>query len=108
MTPNDPGVLRRALEERARSLARARERLAALEAPAVDHVVAEPDPDAVLQSALDALAGEDAYDTARRLVAGEKVESGDALARAGLAVWDPSTDSFRPTDLLVELVSAGR
>ena len=96
-------ALGNALSERVMSLARANERLQAVD-DSRDHVVDEPNARAVLLHALAALSSEEEYELAGRILAGERISSADGLARAGLAVWDPGSDSVRPTALLIELM----
>jgi hypothetical protein len=103
----DRSALGDALAERVLSLTRTGERLQALEdyQEAHDHhVVAQPDAGAVLRRALLALSNREGYEQARRAAAGEAVAAGDDLAQAGLVMWDPGSDSMRPTALLVELM----
>lgn len=95
-----------ALAERVQALARTNARLRALddESGAGPHRVAEADPETVLRDALLALSDGAVLANARRLVAGETLVGADQLARTGLAVWDPSTETPRATMLLVELM----
>ena len=106
MNKVERGALGEALAERVLSLARTGERLRALDDSfeSEPHVVGEPDAGAVLLGALRVLSTKGGYESARRIVAGEHVEGGDELARAGLATWDPASDAMRPTSLLVELM----
>lgn len=106
MNKLERGALGEALAERVRSLARTGERLRALDDSfeSEPHVVGEPDAEAVLLGALQVLSTKRGYESARRIVAGDHVEGGDELARAGLATWDPASDAMRPTSLLVELM----
>lgn len=106
MNKLERGALGEALAERVLSLARTGERLRALDDSfeSEPHRVAEPDAESVLLGALRVLGTRDGYESARRIVAGEHVEGGDELARAGLATWDPASDAMRPTSLLVELM----
>lgn len=107
MNKLDRSGLADALGERVRSLARTGERLQALEDYREDsstHVVGRPDAEAVLRSALLALSSAEGFDTARRILAGERVAATEDLATAGLVSWDPGSDSLRPTALLVELM----
>ena len=95
-----------ALAERVQALARTNARLRALDEDSWSepHRVAEADPEAVLRGALLALSDGAVLASARRLVAGESSDEAELLARAGLAVWDPSTESPRATMLLIELM----
>ena len=93
-----------ALAERVNALARSKARLQALDDQTADHVVQEPDADAVLRQALDVLSTRDGYEAAMSVVRGEDVAKHDGLARAGLVVWDPASDAVRPTPLLIELI----
>ena len=97
-------TLTEALAERVGALARTRERLQALDDATAAHVVHEPDGDAVLTQARAALSSPGGLDAARRLVRGDAVTVPREMASAGLAAWDPATDSMRPTALLVELL----
>ncbi len=95
-----------ALAERLRSLSRANARLRALDdsRESEAHVLDEPDAENVLRRALLALSSHRGYDSARRILAGERVNAGDELAKAGLVIWDPDSDSMRATALLIELM----
>ncbi len=95
-----------ALAERVVSLARTNARLRALDDPheSEAHVVGEPDSETVLRRALLALSSHLGYDSARRILAGEHVNAGDELAKAGLVMWDPASGSMRATALLIELM----
>jgi hypothetical protein len=106
MNKLDRSALGDALAERVLSLARTNQRLQALEdyREPNDHVVGQPDAEAVLRRALLVLSNRDAYELARRITAGEEVAAGDDFAHAGLVTWDPGSDSMRPTPLLVELM----
>ena len=106
MSRLERGALGEALAERVMSLARTDARLRALDDPgeSAPHVVGEPDAETVLLGALQALSTKRGYESARRIVAGEHIEAGDELARAGLTSWDPASDAMRPTPLLVELM----
>lgn len=99
-------ALGEALAERVRSLARTNERLRALDdsRESEAHVVGEPDAETVLRHALLALSSHRGYDSARRILAGDHVNAGDELAKAGLVMWDPASDSIRATALLIELM----
>lgn len=107
MNKVERGALGEALAERVLSLARTGERLRALDDSfeSEPHRVGEADAEAVLLGALRVLSTTVGYESAHRIVAGEHVEDGDELARAGLATWDPASDAMRPTSLLVELMS---
>jgi hypothetical protein len=106
MNKLDRSALGDALAERVLSLARTNQRLQALEdyREPNDHVVGQPDPEAVLRRALLILSSREAYELACRITAGEQVAAGDDLAQAGLVTWDPGSDSNRPTALLLELM----
>ncbi len=106
MNKLDRSALGDALAERVLSLARTNQRLQALEdyRDPNDHVVGRPDAESVLTSALLVLSNHEGYEVARRITAGEQVAAGDDFARAGLVIWDPGSDSMRPTPLLVELM----
>jgi hypothetical protein len=106
MTKLERSALGEAVAERVMSLALTDARLRALDdrAESDPHVVGEPDAEKVLLGALHALSTRSGYESARRIMAGEHVQAGDELARAGLALWDPASDSMRPTALLVELM----
>jgi len=106
MNKLDHSALGDALTERVLSLARTDARLRALEdsSESKPHVVGEPDAETVLLGALRALSTRVGYESGRRILAGDVVQAGDELARAGLATWDPASDSMRPTALLVELM----
>lgn len=106
MNKLDRSTLGDALAERVLSLARTTQRLQALEdyREPNDHVVGQPDAEAVLRRALLVLSDREAYELARRIVAGEQVAAGDDFARAGLVIWDPGSDAMRPTPLLVQLM----
>jgi hypothetical protein len=106
MSKLDHAALGEALADRVLSLARTDARLRALDDffESEPHVVGEPDPQVVLRRALQALSSEVGYDSARRVLAGEHLEAGEELAKAGLVMWDPVADSVRPTALLVELM----
>ena len=95
-----------ATAERVLALARTDARLKALDDSdkSEAHLVGKADAELVLRRALMALSSQPGYHAARRILAGERVSAGDELAEAGLVVWDPSADSIRPTDLLVELM----
>jgi hypothetical protein len=95
-----------ALAERVLSLSRTNERLRALDdsSESGPHVVGESDTEKVLRRALLALSSHGGYDSARRILAGEHVTVGDELAKAGLVIWDPASDSMRATALLIELM----
>ncbi len=93
-----------ALAERIDALVRTKQRLQALDDETAAHVVQEPDTDAVLRQAVAALTSSGGLDTARRLLRGEAVTVTREMASAGLAAWDPATDSMRATALLVELL----
>lgn len=98
--------LAEALAERVAALARTKERLQALDDPTANHVVQEADANAVLSQALAVLNARDGYDVARRLLRGEHIAESDDLAKAGLLAWDPVSNAFRPTSLLLELMKA--
>ncbi|MFI5287969.1 MAG: hypothetical protein ACHQ4F_16890 [Candidatus Dormibacteria bacterium] len=102
----DRSALGDALAERVISLARTTQRLQALEdyREPNDHVVGQPDAEAVLRRALLVLSSHEAFERARRITAGEHVAAGDDFAHAGLVIWDPGSDSMRPTPLLTELI----
>ncbi len=102
----DRSALGDALAERVLSLARTTQRLQALEdyREPNDHVVGQPDAEAVLRRALLVLSSREAYALARCIAAGEQVSTGDDFAHAGLVIWDPGSDSMRPTPLLTELI----
>jgi hypothetical protein len=97
-------TLAEALADRVHSLARTSERVQALDEQ-TDHVVGEPDSRVVLRRALAVLSTQDGYEKACRAVAGDRVSGADALATAGLAVWDVGLNAFRPTALLIELMN---
>ncbi len=102
----DRSALGEALAERVLSLARTNQRLQALDDyhEPNDHVVGQPDAESVLRRALLVLSNREAYELARRVKTGEQVTAGDDFAQAGLVIWDPGSDSMRPTPLLVELM----
>jgi hypothetical protein len=106
MNKLDRSALGNALAERVLSLARTAQRLQALEdyREPNDHVVGQPDAEAVLRRALLVLSSRDAFELARRITAGEPVAAGDDFAQAGLVIWDPGLGSTRPTPLLIELI----
>jgi hypothetical protein len=106
MNKLDRTALGDALAERVLSLARTNARLRALDdsRESEAHVVGEPDPETVLRGALLVLGSHRGYDTARRVLAGEHDNVGDDFAKAGLAMWDPASDSMRATALLIELM----
>jgi hypothetical protein len=95
-----------ALAERVLSLSRTNERLRALDdsSESRPHVVGESDSETVLRRALLALSSHRGYASARRILAGEHVDAGDELTRAGLVMWDPVSDSMRATAFLIELM----
>jgi hypothetical protein len=95
-----------ALAERVRSLARADDRLRALDdySESHTHIVGQPNAEEVLRRALVVLGSRDGYALALRMTAGDQVVAGDDFAQAGLVMWDPLSDSMRPTPLLVELM----
>lgn len=97
-------TLTEALAERVDALVRTKERLRALDDETAAHVVQEPDTDAVLRQAVAALTSPGGLNAARRLLQGVAVSVPRDMASAGLAAWDPATDSMRPTGLLVELM----
>ena len=97
-------TLEEALAARVDSLARTKERLHALDDQTDSHIVQEAAADAVLRQALAVLETSGGYDAALRLLRGDDVGPHDELAKSGLAVWDPASDSLRPTSLLVELM----
>ena len=97
-------TLTEALAERVDGLARTSARLKALDDGTAKHIVQEPDTDAVLRQAVAALTSPGGLDTARRLLRGDGVTVPRDMASAGLATWDPATDSMRATTLLVELM----
>jgi hypothetical protein len=106
MNKLDRTALGDALAERVLSLARTNARLRALDdsRESEAHVVGEPDAETVLRRALLALSSQVGYDVASRILAGEQVNAGDELAKAGLVMWDPASDSMRATALLIELM----
>ena len=97
-------TLAEALAERVRALELTNERLRALADQTADHVVQPADADAVLRHALDVLSVRDVFEAARGLLRGEEVAAPDGLATAGLATWDPDSNTMRPTPLLAEVM----
>ncbi len=97
-------TLAEALAERVDSLARTRERLRAVD-DSTGHVLEEPEAEAVLRSALAALSSDKGYEQACRVAAGEHVTGCYDLAKAGLVIWEPGSDSVRPAALLIELLA---
>jgi hypothetical protein len=95
-----------ALAERVVSLSRTHERLRALEdfSESDGHVVGQADAEALLRRALLALSKGEAFELARRILAGESLPGSEELAQAGLVIWDPDANSVGPTALLVELM----
>lgn len=106
MNKLDRSALGDALAERVLSLVRTNQRLQALEdyREPNDHVVGQSDAGAVLRRALRVLSNREAYELARRITGGEQAAAGDDFAQAGLVIWDPGSDSMRPTPLLVEMM----
>ena len=110
-----PSPLAEAIAERVLALARVRDRLLALDDPMQSGTLPEDRRGAaevVLRTALAALSSREGYALAGRLLAREDVpESGgeepsnpmEALAQAGLAVWDVGSGASKPTPLLREL-----
>jgi hypothetical protein len=96
-------TLAEALAERVDSLARTRERLRAVD-DSTEHVVDEPEAEAVLRRALAALSSVEGYEQARRVAAGVHVTGCYDLAKAGLVIWEPGSDTVRPAALLIELM----
>lgn len=106
MNSLDRNGLGNALAERVLTLVRTSERLRALEdyRESEAHAVGQPDAEAVLRRALLSLSSHEGYDLAGRILSGESVPVAEEFARAGLVIWDPGSDSQRPTALLIELM----
>ncbi|GAC1666098.1 MAG: hypothetical protein PVS3B2_03510 [Candidatus Dormibacteraceae bacterium] len=106
MNKLDRTALGDALAARVLSLSRTSERLRALDdsSESEPHVVGQADPETILRRALLALSSHQGYDSARRVLAGEHLTVSDELAKAGLVMWDPASDSMQATALLIELM----